>query len=235
MVDYDLKLKNIREWKRLSKAEYRAMTIVVLMMLEDKSEVVSKVIMNECCYTLVDMEPKYNKSLAFKKDIAKGLNSLVARNILDENETSYWIKTPNITSNEIANANYLSIDTSYLDYLCLSKTQKKQLIAYIFKYMLYEFSELDFNLMVDFFSELDEYEHCQNIVRMTPNEKERLIVEYKCSEHSIKKSLMKLKKAKILNQVKYNRFKVIPLIRFIDTNLKKKPLKIKLEIENQYQ
>lgn len=219
MVNYDLKFINIREWKRLSKAEYRAMTLVICIMLESKSDDVYKPIINKWCHTLVDKEPKYNKGLAFKNDIAKGLDSLVARELLDENETRYWIKTPNITSNNVANSNYLSINESYLGYLGLSRTEMKKFIAYVFKYMLYEFSELDFNLMVDFFRELDEYEHCQNTVRMTPNDKERLIVEYKCSEHSIKKSLMKLKKAKILNQVKYNRLKVIPIIRYINLNL----------------
>lgn len=219
MVDYDLKLKNIGEWKRLSKAEYRAMTLVICIMLESKSDDVYKPIINKWCHTLVDMEPKYNKGLAFKKDIAKGLDSLVARNILDENETRYWIKTPNITSNSVANSNYLSINESYLGYLRLSRTEMKKFIAHIFNYMLYEFSELDFNLMVGFFSEINEYEHCQNIVRMTPNKKEELIERYKCSEHSIKKSLMKLKASKILNKVKYNRFKVIPLIRYINLNL----------------
>lgn len=219
MVDYDLKLKNIEEWKRLSKAEYRAMALVICIILESKSDDVYKPIINKWCRTLVDMKPKYNKSLAFKKDIAKGLDSLVSRNILDENETRYWIKTPNITSNNVTSSNYLSINENYLGYLHLRGTKMKELIAYIFNHILYEFSELDFNLMVYFFGELDEYEHCQNIVRMTPNDKEQLIVEYKCSEHSIKKSLMKLKKAKILNQVKYNRFKVIPLIRYINLNL----------------
>ncbi|GAA0106915.1 hypothetical protein UT300013_35410 [Paraclostridium sordellii] len=224
MVDYNLKFINIREWKRLTKSEYRVMTLVIWIILEYRTEDVSKIIMNKCCYTLVDMEPKYNKSLALKKDLENGLKSLVRKGILDENETSYWIKTSNITSNEVENSNYLSISMSYLDYLCLSKIQKKQLIAHIFKYMLYEFSELDFHLTINFFRELDEYEHCENIVRMTPNKKWKLIEKFECSEHSIKKSIMKLKKAKILNQRSYNKFKVIPLIRFINPNFKSQPL-----------
>lgn len=197
----DIKITNIEKSNKLSKGELKAL-ILILISLEGNENYLSQIKK----YLNDSLSPR--RYFRFCKDIKDGLQGLVEKGILNQEQNYIIIKSSNIsTDNKPSKETFWTLRID------------EQLSKIYLKIILFGLSEVDFKILIKFISELKEFDYCENIVRLSKSKRNSLSKDLKVSVNTIKKSIMKLKQVGALSQVKYNKYKVASCIVYKDSNI----------------